>query len=307
LFIAAIYFFILGLEGDNMLYLLISPLILGIATLTKSIVLFFPIIISILIYCYNRYRLRKKIFFILEYLMIFLITLSPWAYRNYENYGYFKLDTMGEDLLLSWNATLTEVIRTNQPLTESSFVAIRHKFGREVEQNVKNKSSNPFYISEVQKKIAFRYIKDNFRDFIKCHLKGIGNIYIGIGGVGTSDIFSILRLRHIKLPEDSLTSVFRRIKFALQSWPFYMLILSALIYGYLCIIYVIFLIGFYLLLRRKQYFFFFMVLLAVIYFSIPVGIIGNYRYKLPLVPFFSLLGATAIRTIVCVIKRQYST
>ncbi len=89
LFILFSIIFISYLNSDNKKTLAWSAFVLGLATLTKTTPQFLPLFILPVIYLQFCKILTKKqiaIRFIL-FLLIFLATLSPWIYRNYNEFG----------------------------------------------------------------------------------------------------------------------------------------------------------------------------------------------------------------------------
>lgn len=75
-------------KSKSLAPLLLSAFFLGASTLTRPTVEYLPIIIIALILWEARAYLSRTVFLRVGlYILIFLVTLSPWIYRNYHTFG----------------------------------------------------------------------------------------------------------------------------------------------------------------------------------------------------------------------------
>lgn len=77
-----------------------SAFFLGLATLIRTTTYYFPLVIIAAWLGYS-YFLKSKLFFkeIIIFLVIFILILSPWLYRNYQIFGVVSLSSQQEDVL----------------------------------------------------------------------------------------------------------------------------------------------------------------------------------------------------------------
>lgn len=68
-------------------YGLLSAAFLGIATLVKTVTEYLPIVfIALFLFHFRKQLTRKRIFAAVSYLVVFLLVISPWVYRNYREF-----------------------------------------------------------------------------------------------------------------------------------------------------------------------------------------------------------------------------
>ncbi len=120
-FLLTLYIYIstLSFKYNNLFLYLLSGFILSLICLTKSIGLLIIFFIPFLIIIYYR-KITKKLlinFFLLFF--IFILTLSPWSYRNYSNFGTIQISLRGADAL--WMASSTLDYDRNQILQNIVF------------------------------------------------------------------------------------------------------------------------------------------------------------------------------------------
>lgn len=89
LFLIFILVFLSYLENANSHLFFLSSFILGIATLTKTTVQYLPILLVPLFvwHFWNKISRREIFYSTAVFIFIFLVTLSPWLYRNYREFG----------------------------------------------------------------------------------------------------------------------------------------------------------------------------------------------------------------------------
>lgn len=88
LFLAFFFGFLLALykyfDSENFFHLVLGAVLLALATLTRPITQYLPVFIIVFIVWYFRKKLSWRVGkHIAGFILIFLIVLSPWLYRNY--------------------------------------------------------------------------------------------------------------------------------------------------------------------------------------------------------------------------------
>jgi 4-amino-4-deoxy-L-arabinose transferase-like glycosyltransferase len=113
--------FLKFLKEPSTRLVVLSGLVLGLATLVKPTVQYVPILVIVFTLWRFRNELRKKLFVQLGYfLLVFLIILSPWVYRNYRTFHVVNLSAQ-----VSFNLYVTLL---------PSVLAIEHHSGFEEER-----------------------------------------------------------------------------------------------------------------------------------------------------------------------------
>ncbi|MBU4224168.1 glycosyltransferase family 39 protein [Patescibacteria group bacterium] len=88
LFFIFLIFFFKYFKENSLRNIAWASVFLGLATLVKPTTQYLPIVIPILILWHFRKNISKKTFYhIASFAVIFLMLISPWLYRNYEEFG----------------------------------------------------------------------------------------------------------------------------------------------------------------------------------------------------------------------------
>lgn len=76
-------------------YLFLSAELLGLATLTRPTTEFLPILLLGAVVWFNRKSLTKKVLIdVGGYVLLFLLVLAPWVYRNYQVFGTAEISPL---------------------------------------------------------------------------------------------------------------------------------------------------------------------------------------------------------------------
>jgi len=288
IFLVSIFFLIYGLNNKKILFLILSSLFLGFATLIRPISQFFPAIVLLVILIYPKIgwalRLRTSIY----YILIFLFTISPWLYRNYSKFGYASLSSIQGESLLFWFVSYTEVERTGKSIDQ-----VRKEFSQKAKESGADENGNPFYNSKIYSEIAIEYLKTNWPDYISRHLKGTINLYISIG---TKGILKKLGLKSSDLNFDLYNSpnIFKMIIGFIKSKSLIEILIGLSIGGFLLICYTSFIWGCINMTKDKKYFYLIIFIAIIAYFLILLGVFGSNRYKVPITPFYIVIAANGL-------------
>ncbi|OGN06974.1 MAG: hypothetical protein A2669_02670 [Candidatus Yanofskybacteria bacterium RIFCSPHIGHO2_01_FULL_48_25b] len=99
LFLLSLLCFFEYFEGQRLKYLLYAAVMLGLATLTKPTFEFVPLLCAAALLWHYRAKWRAELPRVAFYLAVFVLTLSPWLIRNYQEFGVVALSPqLGEQL-----------------------------------------------------------------------------------------------------------------------------------------------------------------------------------------------------------------
>lgn len=94
LFLLSLLYLFSYWKNKTLTPLLLSAFFLGLSTLTRPAVEYLPIIIIALIIWEARTQLSRTVFVRAGlYVLVFIIALSPWLYRNYQTFGVLGLSS----------------------------------------------------------------------------------------------------------------------------------------------------------------------------------------------------------------------
>jgi 4-amino-4-deoxy-L-arabinose transferase-like glycosyltransferase len=290
LFLVSVYFLSKSLKGNNLLLISLSALFLGIATLVRPISFLFPLVAVISILVINNkseLKIKTKLVYSLLFCIVFIAAISPWLYYNYSRYGEAKISSIIGYNLLFYNVAYTEVYKTGKSIDQVT----KNFYDLAVEQGVNATDKNLFKDSKVYSNIAKEYIKNNLILYSERNFMGILNMYTGIGSRGIAGVF------HLK-PSYDFNCRFGEGQFK-EIIDFFQKrtkgeIWLLFCYGsYLLINYFFALFGIFILIKRNEKSVFLLILI-ILYFSILVGIVGESRYRLPIMPYINILCAVGL-------------
>jgi len=289
-----------GIKNRRLNYLLASGFLLGLATYVRPVTLYFPIVIVAMILIWPKRNATFKAYTTIGLVLVFLITIFPWTYRNYHQYGAMSFTSFKGFNLLFFNATAVEKAKTGK-----TYIPIRAEF-RDVAKSMgaDDKCDPTFDNSRIFNKIATHYILNNLPDYIRLHLKGMLFVFLDVGVIGICNYLNIktgpltveFTSSHDNLT-DMVSAIFqiKPMGEILFSMPFYMLLFGV----YLC-----FLIGAIRMIRDKEYINLFFILTILLYFSFLPGVIGQARYRVPIIPFYIIVSAKGFWHLFDCIRRR---
>jgi 4-amino-4-deoxy-L-arabinose transferase-like glycosyltransferase len=98
-FLLAVYVLVRAVKVERTALLLLSGFLFGLATLTKPTSEYLPVLIALILAFYYRATLRHVALPLVSFVCIFLLTLSPWLYRNWHEFGVLDISPQaGEQL-----------------------------------------------------------------------------------------------------------------------------------------------------------------------------------------------------------------
>lgn len=295
LFAAGMTAFVYALDKRAAPLFLLAGFLVGCATLVRPVSQFFPVVMGVFIIMMYKVGWTHRAKAIGAVFVAFLLVVSPWAYRNYTQYGSPSLSTQGGSFLLDWVAAYTEAARTGRPVEQ-----IRTEFDKETARLGYEETDNTFKRAQIKSRVAVDYLTQHFGFYLGRHMAGVVHTFANLD---TRALSTMLGLAPSALPFDLFLapgSSFDMLATFLEHKSMHEIIIGACVGVFLVVVYLGFAVGSVLLIRGVRYAQLVLVIGIILYFCAFVGPIGLARYKLPMIPFylsisaFGLIGISAL-------------
>lgn len=288
LFLISVYFLSRSFKMTSSVFLFLSALILGMATLVRPISIFFPAVPILLIFFLYNGSLKTKLTYMSLFGVIFIATISPWLLYNYSMYGEAKLSSISSYNILFCNVALAEVHKTGK-----SFIEVQDEFQKISDQQISDKGiSNPIERDNIYLNIAKGYIRQNFFLYCQINLMGIINLYSSVASRQIAENFH-LEAKPLPTKGYEVVSIFSKINNFIHNKPFGEIIIALTVAIYLLMNYIFSLYGLFFLLKRKENIVFLFILI-ILYFTLITGAVGEAIYRIPFMPFINILCAVGL-------------
>ncbi len=299
LLLVSIYFVVRFLKRLRIKYLVWGGLFMGLTTLCRPVSLYFPVFL-VLFFIFSSFvkgtppvsRITNGLIFVL----IFLLTLSPWLIRNYKVSGFPHISSMGRMLLMD-NAVFLEQARSGR-----SFKEIQGEFNKELENLVKGKNLSEIEEVRIAQQLGLEKIMKHPVLYARVHLAGTLPTLVE---PGSSEFWRLLgkKPRGIHILSEFLTKGSGGvIATVLGNKSFSQICYIAGAMTFLLIIYIALIAGSIDLILKGKYSVVILFLAILGYFLLAVGPLGNMRYRIPIMPYIMLLAAYGFTTNFCTKK-----
>jgi 4-amino-4-deoxy-L-arabinose transferase-like glycosyltransferase len=294
----SLWLLIIGLKTKSMLHFILSSIALGLATLTRPAGQFLILVHILLILFYNK-KCIKSIKYAIVILIVYLLSISPWALRNYKYYDRLKLSSTMEHnaLILSSfytafkSSPLPKDTIINQFLVRVKEMSPPHLAKNSPKNMTELMLTNPtFERTEVYAKVAKEYLLAHKKAFLLAQIKGAINLHLNMG---TEQY--MLRLHQETKRWDirdkvSLGLFDAAYKF-FQTKTLTEIMLGVFILFILALVYLFSLFGVYYLIKSKQYYVLLFCFLNIGYYVALSSIYPTPRFRNPFMPFYILLAS----------------
>jgi 4-amino-4-deoxy-L-arabinose transferase-like glycosyltransferase len=283
-------------------WLISAAILMGLSILCRPIALYFPIIILIFLAFLHSNELKDLLVSCGIFLIVVSAVLAPWYLRSYVITGKPILSTIANINLLFYNAASLEADMAKRGLDQQQELYNNKVQAVLKEMNIPKTESN---LDTVYSDMAKEIILEHPVQYFIIHLKyDIRNFLPGMAGAleilapsdkGGREGAEILR-------REGLYSVFS--KYFGDRW-INLLILAPFI-AILGIIYFADLIGIIVLVNQRKWFILGILLLPIAYFLLIPGAPSNSRFRVPVMPYMSILAGIGVVKITSWIKRKTS-
>ena len=301
--LVAAYFFSVAISkefgGNTTVYVLISAVFFGLATLTKPLLQYIPFaIIGFLLICLKS-GLNRAVKLSLVFAAGFLVTISPWLIRNAVTFGAFSLSTSGAYNLLILYVTPMEMERREQPYT-----IVEENLYQEAKELMKQEGLIPDQLHDFEKakywkRVALQYVAKYPFLFVKQYTLGIFRSFTNLVTRGYADL---LQLRSTPFNIRANPNVFNLLKQWLNQKTKSEILLGVFIGLYLLISYICLILGLFIGWYNHGKVYLSFCLIMVLYFMLITGTAGLARFKMPAIPFYLNFAGIGLAFIVAKMK-----
>lgn len=287
IFVLSLLILFLAIKRKRIFLFGLAGLILGLAILTRPIAQYFPLIAIVATFLLIK---NKPIFYKLKVSIIFLFVLElallPWQLRNFINFKSFDLTSMQGYNLIHYNIAHTE-FNINK-------ISGKEAIEKLAKLSPDQESLNEFKKSKIYQKIALNYIKEHPKDYLIMHSRGTLNMFIGSDRYQLMKIFGLKRRTQgnpddIPLSESIVNRLKRLIATAKNEYYLAFSLPLLALFEYLLA-----LIGLISLFLKKNWKLAIIFIGIIAYYALLTGVVGEARYKLPVIPFYLMLSAYGI-------------
>lgn len=289
LLLGAVGFVVVYWKRGQIRWLLIAGVVMGITILCRPIALYYPLVAAVLIGMIHLRKWKRALSAAAAFLGASVLIVSPWAVRNFGLLGSPTLSTITSHNLLLYNAVSLEAdLRgLSQDQVRSELRAQAQK-----ELNARGWSRDPVREMNLYNEMGrgiifahpFRYAYVHMKNNLNSLLPNVNELTeisgVTMGGKGT---LSVLNQFGIWKAVDHY--------FEGQTWLLWLLSPFILI---LVLTYWGMLVGVFKLGQRKAWWPLALLLLTCAYFLLVPGAPSNPRFRLPVMPYISLLAGAGL-------------
>jgi 4-amino-4-deoxy-L-arabinose transferase-like glycosyltransferase len=286
LFLGSILAYIIFCQSRKRIWILISGVLMGLTILCRPIATYFPYLFLILVLFDQAKNIYERLIKVVIYSLSLLAVIVPWMLWNYSSIGIATISTISDYNLLFYNAASLQA--TQLGMNEEQ---VRDNLRDQVEQTLqeRNLADTPNNRSIIYREIARKIISSDPLRYVYLHLKNdINNLLPGVtdlteilgvtvGGKGTLAI----------LNKDGLVAAIQHY-FEDQIWLIGIFAPAIIL---LFLIYLTDLAGIGILAKEKKWFTLLIISLPLMYLMLIPGASSNQRFRVPAMPYISLLAA----------------
>jgi 4-amino-4-deoxy-L-arabinose transferase-like glycosyltransferase len=255
-------------------------LFLGLSALARPIALYAPILVVILIVARYRKEIRKAIKYSVILLAVFVLSISPWLYRNYVKFGSASLSPVGSHVLLMYNVAYTKMWKSHEDIR-----TIRQGLNSEAEKLMiadgkQPDQINPFMQAKYWNRLAIKYILNNPIGFAKSYSGGLFNLVFSFWSPTQAKMLRFSTTRRDLNPK-AFSGPVGFVEAFFRGKGLDELLVAGVGFIYLFIYYIGFLAGIWAFRGKSHKGFLIFGLLLAIYFCLTGALTGGSRFRLP--------------------------
>lgn len=283
-------------QSESFRLFLLLGVLLGIATIVRSVLQFF-IVIPVLIILLQDRLIRTKITLIFGIVIGLLVIIAPFQLINYSNYGHYSISA------ISGNVLFKSIAQAKADADGTTFYEARDSLGWQDWEETYPKDvtymidgvaagthrENPFDHSAISKHHSIDYVLERPQEFLILHALGMVSFLIGTEKSAYLYVIANQERPDLDHPlnyESFSERIIRNLKDVQKEY-----FLTPVLLVKLLVEYVFIAGGFLILVRRQQKMMVLFLVLAIAYFIVVTGFMGRApRYKIPILSIYAFIG-----------------
>ena len=289
LLVCVLLCFLIYRRSTKYVWLVACGVFTGLSILCRPIALYFPVIIFSLLILEYRYSYKQWLKAGVTYVFVVALCVIPWVGRNYRVAGVPVVSTITGGSLLFYSANA--LVAHQQQIDFFDAQEEMHlAFERAMEDaNLPNTERNSYYMKvsmarQIIRKEPIIYLYIHMRDSLKVFLPGTASLWNMLGQPSRGpDLWELLKA-HGLVP--ALREYFKQTDgIQLLLFPFVTLLFVTCLGGF---------IGALVLFVNNRWFELMVLSLTIAYLVILSGPASYSRFRIPLMPFLSILAGTGL-------------
>ncbi len=263
---------------DSIRWFLLLGILLGLATIVRSVLQYFAFV-PILVILFQDRMVRRKLVLAGVMILGLILIIAPFQIRNLKEYGHYSLST------ISGNVMFQSTVKAKARADGTDFYTARDDMGFQEWKD----TPNPFDLSEINKSRGLSSVKENPADFVILYVQGV--ISFLIGTEKSSYLYVIFNQDPpvLEAPYNFETfseRITRNIRDVQKEYFLTPVLIVKLLIEYAAIT-----LGLLILLRRRHKTMALFFVLTIVYFILATGFMGRApRYKIPVLPLYAILA-----------------
>jgi 4-amino-4-deoxy-L-arabinose transferase-like glycosyltransferase len=279
IFAISIWILIRAFDDPRFVRCVLAGLLLGLATLVKPILTYYPVLVFIaFLTAKGSFLLRMRGAVVV--IIIFCVVISPWQARNYERYGHYSMSNMGGMNLWEKQAGYLKAY-----VEGVSIAAARADLAAPLVG-----ITNPFELAEKGRRIGIRYVTAHPREYLVLCARAAGAMFFSTERGEVARIFIGKReAKRGDMPEGIASRIKYSLKEARQQYfigPLLAIIVLAE--------YAFALVGLAVMWRTRHRAAAVLFATTIIYMTVLPGVTGILRYRIPFIPLYLVLAAIGL-------------
>lgn len=267
------------------IYITLAGCFFGLATLVRPISLYLVIVIPLFLLLVKRKSFKPVLIGAAVFITAFCLSVLPWGIRNINTFGTLSLSTSGSFNLLALYVSPFEAARRNQPTEIVKQSLLNEADSLMVKDGFVISSMNDFQKAKYWNDLSFKYIQNNFREFLKYSVIGISHSFMNLGTRGFADMLQLPH-REERFEIKGKENLILQFRDFMKQKSVYEISIALIVLMFLLLQYTCLITGVIASWKvvSKSYLWFSLIMTA--YFILLTGAAGLVRFRLPAIPFY---------------------
>lgn len=264
----------------------LAGVLFAVTTLVRPVAEYFFVFLVAFALVWTVQSFTQRLRVVALLVVAFAATMSPWLARNYALYDTVGVSSIQGENLLFWQVSYARAWETGRSPED-----IEAEYRSEAKDRGYVDGGNPFDNAAIAQSIAVEYIASHPGVYTSRLITGIVHTFANLG---TAGIVRTLGFEPTYLPPEAMSaseSEWQLIATFFSTKSTLEIVVGMLVLLVLLSHYSAFVLGGVMLVAARRYAVVLLFGAAIVYFAVTGGPIGLARFRLPIAPFYLLIGA----------------